>query len=255
MIYAYIQDGRHRQINSTTPPDADWWIRRDDVDHSYVDSDGCVYTSVTRWLEEMEGKPFDAAVEAARLSQSLTGEYTGKSPEQIVAAWEDAAVVAQGLHAAIESYINNSFYATSIQGLPYVKQVEQFKAWRADNLGEHVRSEMLLWSRSALLAGTADLVSWRDDVGARIDDIKTWKIEDQYRVREASRQISLYALMLGDMLDCDVTIGGVLLWENYYNLRVGAELRFIPIRDRRGEMMSLLRTRENQRDKQREGQA
>ena len=242
MLYTFIHNNKHIQKESRTPPTLGWWLRFDAETHTYTDSYGYDYTSVTRWISEIDDRPFNAERMSIECAQQRDGKYAGMFPDEIQAQWENTAEVGSELHAAIEAQINGLFDESPKHKMSPI--VTQFETWRRMTLPDHVRPERIFWSRKYRLAGTFDIVSSLPDEGIRLDDIKTYLSLTPGRKKKAALQLTLGALMVEELFGTPALVGGIVLYENYYHLRSKARLTFEPCKDLRTTIQPYLWARE-----------
>lgn len=237
-VYAWLDNGLRRQ--GPIRPKSDWWIRFIPGPHTYTDSDGVEYMSCTRFVETMH-EPFRREQRAIECASQAQGEYAGMTPTEIMRQWEDAADVGTRLHHlaelalrfgsdALGRSVTNDAYK---QYIHIVKEIEQWKTdWHSAKWAL-TRSEIILWSRKYRLAGMFDICRILVGDGQMeyiIDDIKTWRKVTSERLAKCAQQISLGCLMGREMIpDATWSVGGVLLWENYYKLREESKLDYRPL--------------------------
>jgi len=219
--------GKHRQQMRQEPPDAPWWICFDEATHTYTDSDGVRYKSVTRHIAAMD-EPFNPERAAIECASNIASDYYGMTPEEIMRQWRDTADVGTELHAAIEAWLKGEWHDSDSNELQPL--VDQFAClYHTSFAARKTTSEMLLWDRDLRLAGTADIVTIQDDGRIRIDDIKTWRKLSPDRQGKCDKQLTIYAGMLRKIIPTHaVDVGGVVLFEDYYRKRRNATCRYVP---------------------------
>ena len=247
--YAWISphDGKHHQQKRQGPPapiDAPEWICFDPVEHTYTDERGRYYQSGTAFVASLDDKQFCAERVAIDCASQYTGRYASMTPQEIMAQWNSTADVGTEAHEAIELSVLGKWRNDDSQPLQPI--VDQFQHWLyAKRRGSKTKPERIIWNREMLVAGTADLVSYYPlDNEFVIDDIKTWRELTDDRKKHASEQVTLYAHMLSKLTGITTRVGGVVLFENYFDKRGGAVLTFVPLSERLPQIQPAIWARE-----------
>jgi len=252
-MYAYFINGKqHQQREKPTHSDGDWWLHFDEAAHTYTDSNGVRYMSATAFVASLH-EPFNAMQAAIECASSTADKWQGlDTADAVLGRWEDQANEGSKLHAAIEEMICKCY--NQGDNLLYQPLIEQFCDWaniyRCDN---KMRSEVILWSRSLCIAGTCDiLTACKDEI--ILDDVKTYSKLDYDRQTKAAEQLTLYAMMVEEMTGHAAQVGGIVLYENYYELRNKCVMRFVEMKDRRDQMQPAIWAREYKVRAKKEGE-
>jgi len=236
--YAWMDKttGKHHQQRRKGPPppiNAPEWICFDPIKHTYTDERGHYYQSGTAFVGSLDDKKFNAEKVAVDCASQLEGNYAHMTPDEIMAQWRSTADVGTEAHEAIELHLLKRWRNDDSDPLQPI--VDQFAWWlRHARPGCVTKPERIIWDRNIMVAGTADVVSYSQHEGAFIiDDVKTWKKLTDDRKKHAAEQITLYAYMWERLLGIPTRVGGVVMFENYFDKRGGSVLRFVELVDER----------------------
>jgi hypothetical protein len=246
--YAWLNsDGKHCQQKRIGPPppcSAREWICFDPVEHTYTDERGRVYLSGTGFVSRMDDQPFNAEKVAIECAAQLEGTYANMSPQEIMAQWESTGDVGTECHEAIELSIKGKWRNDDSDPLQPI--VDQFQHWLySARRGAKTKPERILWDRERLLCGTADVVSYYPlENEFVIDDVKTWRKLTDDRKKHAEEQVTLYAHMLTKLTGIPAKVGGVIMFENYFDKRGASVLSFVPLKERSEQIQPAIWARE-----------
>jgi hypothetical protein len=246
--YAWIaSDGKHhqqRREGAPSPVDAKEWICFDPEAHTYTDELGRYYQSGTAFVASLDDKQFNAEKVAVECAGQLEGRYAHMTPDEIMAQWRSTADVGTEAHEAVELHIRGRWRNDDSDPLQPI--VDQFARWLAHaRPGCKTKPERIIWDRDMLVAGTADVVSYSAHERALIiDDIKTWRELTPDRKKHASEQITLYAYMLAKLTGLRVEVGGVIMFENYFDLRGASVLTFVELKERLAQIQPAIWARQ-----------
>ena len=243
--YAWINvDGKHCQEMRHGPPppiSAKEWICFEPNEHVYTDELGRVYESATTFIKRLDDSPFNPQKMSVECAAKAEGEYSNMTPEEIMQQWLQTGDVGTEAHEAIEACVNGVWHNDDREPLQPI--VDQFACWMAhERAGYKTKPELIVWDRDLLICGTADLVHYRKG-HFLIDDNKTWKKLTSDRKHHAELQVTLCAMMLEKLLGITARVGGVIMFENYFDMRGGSTLQFVPLRDVRDQLMPAIWTR------------
>lgn len=196
--------------------------------HTYVDSAGNQYKSVTTFVGDFCEEEFNAQEAALNCINSTKPEtqkkYAGKTVEQLIEEWDRVGAYARALGTEIHSVMENLWYRKDYQGDPAV--FAKFPEMKADfesrkkyckQLYEKlkrvyvpIKNELIVYDADNLLCGTIDFLAYNKQKNCY--SILDWKTSksldlskpgkkllapfDQYdacNVNEYSIQLSTYA--------------------------------------------------------------
>ena len=239
-MYAYLKNGKHFQ-SAELPDGQKEWLHFDAESHTYTDERGLRYQSGTTFVASLDDRPFNAEKQSIECASQLSGNYADMLPADIQAQWRDTAVVGTELHEAVECCINN---VSIPEGFGMI--ATEYITWHDRMRRNHTtKSERIIWDRETLLCGTADIVSFNHATKSFIiDDIKTYKKMDSNRKAHAEKQITLYVYMWSKLLKTPCEIGGIVLFEGYYNTRQDTPLQFIQLKNKQAQINPAIWARE-----------
>lgn len=150
----------------------DNYVTLDEISHTYTDRDGRKYMSVSRFRDRFK-KPFDKSI---AYSIAGKGDYTGMTPEQVIAKWDnyrdERADKGTRIHNALERFEKTTIVLPEDQSLrPAILSV-------ASEYTEYYRiyQEQVLYDEEFMIAGTGDkllVTSSHKDAPIDISDYKT----------------------------------------------------------------------------------
>jgi hypothetical protein len=172
--------------------------------------------SVTTWLSSFE-EPFNPYKISEEVSRNPNSEYYGLEPDKIRKLWQSTALRGSQKHSTIEDWLTE-------------KQDNCLESDFLINLGINPKnswSEVPLISTKLMLAGTADIITFENEI-FYIWDIKTAKKIDDNKIKKFSLQILTYCILLRHMTDGKIKIapGGIISIKPADNLSDGLTNNF-----------------------------
>jgi len=179
---------------------------------------GVKFLNVTTWLSKMD-TPFDAYEVSEKVSKMPDSEYYGMNPAEIRQLWKDTAMRGNKKHKSIERWLKEESANCDEMIFLHDLGINPKTSW----------SEIPLMSESLQLAGTADIITIKDNEYF-FWDIKTCKKVDDAKLKKFSMQIMTYCVLLWEMTKGSISInpGGIILIEPKDDLSKGITSDFNP---------------------------
>lgn len=214
--------------------------------HQYFDENGVEYQSVTKMLHSY-AQPFDKYKMSA-----LVARKRGITQEEVLAEWDAgnkrACDYGTEVHLLMENYIKKGEKIAGNEGL-----YDSFDKVLKDYIPscEEVLSEIILWDKEALVAGTSDLVFDLPKNEFVVGDFKTNKALNffskynshlKYPVEHLTDcNYSIYALQLSVYALMRERLTGKKCRNVFLLYRVGDEWQYIPANYMKYEAMAVLK--------------
>jgi len=206
---------------------------KEDV-HKYFDDDGVEYSSVTTLIHT----DFNGAMIAARCVKSPNSKYYGRTVQDVLEEWENAAPLGTVAHKAIEDYINDGVMPED-ENAGIVKQFAKLKFTGT------LMSEIVVYDKEYLIAGTADILEICDDV-IWLWDIKTARSRPKGdrvandKLKKYSLQLEIYRRLIEKCFKKKCKIGGIIWLKDYSQHLENTELKVFSVNEVRKDVDYIL---------------
>lgn len=223
--------------------------------HSYRNErTGEEYVSVTTFLGLEEGG-FHQEEAVTKAIYSKSGKYKGWNRDEVLKEWERIRDEGTALHKHIEEHIKGK----SLEDVPRKHRTAVYH-FSQGKWGGEIMSETVVWSHTLKMAGTVDVICWKDAVPEKytLYDIKTSTVINEWKLPKYSKQLYLYRRLFAETLEerfessikrggidaClrelsfervlpVVVVGGIIHYEDYVNKR-STPPKFVRCEDYRG---------------------
>lgn len=174
--------------------------------HQYFDDTGREYVSVTTLLGADD--PFDDADVAAKCVKKR-GKYFGWSIAEVLAYWEQSAVLGTQFHHAVERWIK-----TGTLPWPHDSNYKSVLRFSQGSFKGKLHAEVVLWDEALRMAGTCDIIEEQPKVDV-IYDVKTCGTMSADKLLKYSDQLEIYRRFRQAMTGKPAKVGGIIWYEDF----------------------------------------